>query len=127
MIVICVQLAALEGALAYHPHYADAHFHLARTLDESGRAEEAEIHWARFLEIAPDSPWADQARGRIEQPAVAVRRTGQADREVLGQRLSSAVVGRRAVHRMVPPPQVGNRVGQLTVDRSQLTEGPESS
>ena len=31
-------LAAFEGASRYHPDYADAHYHLARTLDELGIA-----------------------------------------------------------------------------------------
>jgi tetratricopeptide (TPR) repeat protein len=59
--------AAFEGALAYHGEYADAHYHLARTLDELGRRDEAESHWRSFLELAPDSPWADQARGRLAE------------------------------------------------------------
>ncbi|NUQ61929.1 MAG: MerR family transcriptional regulator [Pirellulales bacterium] len=58
-------LAALEGALAYHPHYAEVHYHSARILDDMGRPDEAEPHWRGFLEIAPDSPWAEQARRRL--------------------------------------------------------------
>jgi tetratricopeptide (TPR) repeat protein len=59
-------IAALEGALAFHPDYADAHYHLARLLDQQGRNGEAETHWVRFLECAPDSPWADEALDRLE-------------------------------------------------------------
>jgi tetratricopeptide (TPR) repeat protein len=58
-------IAAFEGALAYHGEYADAHYHLARTLDEFGRGDEAEPHWRAFLDLAPDSPWADHARTRL--------------------------------------------------------------
>ncbi|MGQ9576463.1 MAG: tetratricopeptide repeat protein [Thermoguttaceae bacterium] len=58
-------VAALQGALAYHPDYADAHYHLARVLDGLGRWEEAERHWRAFLELAPDSPWSQQARNRL--------------------------------------------------------------
>jgi tetratricopeptide (TPR) repeat protein len=58
-------VAAFEGALSYHGDYADAHYHLARTLDELGRVDRAENHWRAFLELAPDSPWADQARSRL--------------------------------------------------------------
>jgi tetratricopeptide (TPR) repeat protein len=58
-------VAALQGALAFHPEYADAHYHLARILDQSGRAPEALAHWQAFLNLAPDSPWADQARQRL--------------------------------------------------------------
>lgn len=58
-------VAAFRGALAYHTDYADAHYHLAGTLDEMGRAEEAVTHWQAFLDLAPDSPWADQAHNRL--------------------------------------------------------------
>ena len=58
-------IAALLGALKYHPDYPDAHYHLARTLDELGRHEEALDHWRAFLVLAPDSPWAQQARDRL--------------------------------------------------------------
>ncbi len=58
-------VAAFEGALRYHPDYADAHYHLARTLDELDRRADAEVHWHAFLDHSPDSPWAEQARGRL--------------------------------------------------------------
>lgn len=58
-------VAALQGALAFHPDYADAHYHLARILDESGAAADARNHWQAFLDLAPDSPWADTARDRL--------------------------------------------------------------
>jgi tetratricopeptide (TPR) repeat protein len=51
-------VAAFEGALRSHEAYPDVHYHLARTLDELGRHEEAAPHWKRFCELAPDSPWA---------------------------------------------------------------------
>jgi len=57
--------AAFRGALAFHGDYADVHYHLARTLDELARPVEAETHWQAFLDLAPDSPWADQARSRL--------------------------------------------------------------
>jgi len=57
--------AAFQGALACHPEYPDAHYHLARTLDETGREAEAEHHWRQFLKLSPDSPWADEARDRL--------------------------------------------------------------
>ena len=57
--------AAFEGALAYHPDYADAHYHLARTLDELGRRDEAEVHWRAFLDLTVDSPWATTASERL--------------------------------------------------------------
>ncbi len=58
-------VAAFEGALRYHPDYADVHYHLARTLDEMDRRDQAEEHWRAFLAEAPDSPWAEEARGRL--------------------------------------------------------------
>jgi tetratricopeptide (TPR) repeat protein len=58
-------VAAFEGALRYHPDYADVHYHLARTLDEMDRRNQAEDHWRAFLAQAPDSPWAEEARNRL--------------------------------------------------------------
>jgi tetratricopeptide (TPR) repeat protein len=58
-------VAAFHGALAYHGDYVDAHLHLARTLDELGRTDEAESHWRALLDLAPEGPWADQARSRL--------------------------------------------------------------
>jgi tetratricopeptide (TPR) repeat protein len=57
--------AAFEGALQHHGEYPDAHFHLARILNELGRDDEAEPHWRAFLDLAPESPWAEDARGRL--------------------------------------------------------------
>jgi tetratricopeptide (TPR) repeat protein len=58
-------LAAFEGALQCHEPYPDVHYQLARLLDERGDAADADTHWRRFLELAPDSPWADEARQRL--------------------------------------------------------------
>jgi tetratricopeptide (TPR) repeat protein len=60
-------VAAFEGALRYHPDYADAHYHLARTLDELHRPSEAEEHWRAFASQSPDSPWAEEARSRLNK------------------------------------------------------------
>jgi tetratricopeptide (TPR) repeat protein len=59
-------IAALEGAIVHHPTYADAHYHLARLLDDQGHASQAETHWQRFVDLAPESPWADEAWQRLE-------------------------------------------------------------
>ncbi len=59
-------VVAFQGALAHHRDYPDVHYHLARTLDELERAEEADSHWREFLKLAPDSPWADEARDRLQ-------------------------------------------------------------
>lgn len=58
--------SAFAGALRSHEAYADVQLHLARTLDELGRPEEALPHWRRFLDLAPDSPWADEAHHRLD-------------------------------------------------------------
>lgn len=57
--------SAFTGALLHHADYPDVHFHLARLLDEMDRPFEAESHWERFLELAPKSPWAEEARERL--------------------------------------------------------------
>jgi tetratricopeptide (TPR) repeat protein len=58
-------VAAFQGALQSHPDYPDVHFHLAKTLDELNRQEEALDHWREFLDLAPESPWGDLARQRL--------------------------------------------------------------
>jgi tetratricopeptide (TPR) repeat protein len=55
-------ISCFQGALDQHPDYPDVHFHLAKLLAESGRQEEAVRHWEAFLQLAPKSPWADEAR-----------------------------------------------------------------
>ena len=57
--------AALRGALEIHDVYADAHFHLARLLDRQKRRDEARYHWRNFLDLAPHSPWVDEAEHRL--------------------------------------------------------------
>jgi tetratricopeptide (TPR) repeat protein len=56
--------AAFRGALEYHPDFADAHFHLARLLDAQNDPRAASHHWQRFLDLAPASPWAEEALDR---------------------------------------------------------------
>lgn len=66
---LTLAIAALEGALDCYEAYADAHYHLALTLERTSRVAEATPHWRRFLEIAPESPWADEARQRLDGAA----------------------------------------------------------
>lgn len=58
-------LSAFQGALQHHADYPDVHFHLARLLDELDQSEQAKLHWQTFLDLAPKSPWADEARQRL--------------------------------------------------------------
>jgi tetratricopeptide (TPR) repeat protein len=60
-------VSAFQGALRYHQDYPDVHYHLARTLDELGDESQAEVHWNTFLRSAPDSPWAEEARERLDE------------------------------------------------------------
>jgi tetratricopeptide (TPR) repeat protein len=52
-------------ALKLFPDYADVHFHLARALDDMNRESAARDHWRRFIQLAPASPWADEAAQRL--------------------------------------------------------------
>ena len=56
---------AFRGALEHHEAYPDVHFHLARALDQTGRPDEAIVHWKKFIELSPNSPWAEEASERI--------------------------------------------------------------
>ena len=58
-------VAAFEGTLAQYDGYADVHYHMARTLDEIEQHDRAAVHWSRFLELAPSSPWAEEAEERL--------------------------------------------------------------
>lgn len=58
-------IASFQGVLEQHEAFADAHYHLARLLNGRGEADDAESHWRRLLELAPDSPWAAEARSAL--------------------------------------------------------------
>lgn len=58
-------VAALTGAIEFHPEFPDAHYHLARALEQLDRQTEASEHWRRVLELAPNSPWGDEAAERL--------------------------------------------------------------
>ena len=59
-------VAAFQGALAFHGDYADVHYHLARALTELGQLKKARQHWQAFIRLAPDSPWAEEAREQLD-------------------------------------------------------------
>lgn len=52
--------AAFRGALRFHPDYAEVHYHLGQVLHHNGLTEEAQEHFQLFLELMPDSPWAER-------------------------------------------------------------------
>ncbi len=58
-------IAAFQGALARDDRYPDVHYHLAKCLDEVADGEQAVRHWIRFLQLSPQSPWADEALDRL--------------------------------------------------------------
>lgn len=60
-------ISSFQGALDQHSNYPDVHFHLAKLFTESGQTPEAIAHWQSFIDLAPRSPWADQARAELEQ------------------------------------------------------------
>jgi tetratricopeptide (TPR) repeat protein len=58
-------VAAYRGTLVMHDDYPDVHYSLARLLDELDQPEEAFPHWQRFLQLSPQSAWAEEARERL--------------------------------------------------------------
>lgn len=81
--------AAFRGALEYHPDYADAHYHLAKLLDRMDRSDEASRHWHLFMNLAPASPWADEARERIAGDGFRLSALGQIRAEPVTARLTA--------------------------------------
>jgi tetratricopeptide (TPR) repeat protein len=53
-------------ALEIRLDYADAHFNLASALERRGDLATARRHWLRYVELDPDSRWAEIARARAE-------------------------------------------------------------
>lgn len=66
---IQLAIAALQGALAYHPDYAEAYYHLARFLEMDGQKEKACESYKKFLELVKekDSFWGKEAQKRVEE------------------------------------------------------------
>jgi len=58
-------VAAFQGALSRDDGYPDVHYHLAKCLDEISDSEQAVRHWIRFLQLSPQSPWAEEALDRL--------------------------------------------------------------
>ena len=60
-------IAAFRGALLSYDGYPDAHYHLARLLTTEGQHDEARPHWQAFLELSPQSAWAEEAQRQLEE------------------------------------------------------------
>jgi tetratricopeptide (TPR) repeat protein len=58
-------VAAFQGALSRDDRYPDVHYHLAKCLDEIGESDQSARHWIRFLQLSPQSPWAEEALERL--------------------------------------------------------------
>lgn len=61
---------SFRQALAHDPAFADAHFNLAMALEEQGCIQDARTHWQAYVELDPDSPWAEIARRHLGRRSV---------------------------------------------------------
>lgn len=60
-------LAAAERALALDPRLAEARFNRALILTRLGLTQQARAAWQQYLEVDGTSPWALEARQRLEK------------------------------------------------------------
>jgi len=60
---------ALITAISIHDGNPDALLHYAQLLDQVKRTDEALIYWEKYLRHDSRGPWADHARGRLEEAA----------------------------------------------------------
>jgi tetratricopeptide (TPR) repeat protein len=58
---------SLQRALRAHPGFADAHYNLALCYTELGDIEASRRHWSTYLELDPDSAWANHARLYLQE------------------------------------------------------------
>ena len=49
------------------PEFEEAHFNLAMVLEALGNDRRARDHWRRYLELDPESKWADFVKRRLEE------------------------------------------------------------
>lgn len=54
-----------KRAIASDPAFSDAHFNLAMALHDLARPDEARSHWKTYLELDPESAWAEIARRHL--------------------------------------------------------------
>ena len=73
----CEQWAAAEEALStaikIHDSNPDALLHYAQLLDQMQRGDEAIGYWEKYLRYDSRGPWADHARGRLDEAAKATQ------------------------------------------------------
>jgi len=55
----------LSAAARTMPNHADVHFNLALAHEKSGARELARREWVLYLKLAPNGPWAEQARAHL--------------------------------------------------------------
>ena len=60
-------ISSFKGALDQHRNYPDVHFHLAKIFTEAGRTYETIGYWESLLQLAPRSPWAEEAGAELER------------------------------------------------------------
>jgi tetratricopeptide (TPR) repeat protein len=58
----------LEQVIARDPTRAEAYFNLGLAAEATGDATRAREAWSRYLALDPSSPWAAEARARLEKP-----------------------------------------------------------
>ncbi|MCP4172663.1 MAG: GlcNAc transferase [Fuerstiella sp.] len=60
---------ALITAISIHDGNPDALLHYAQLLDQVQRSADAVVYWEKYLRHDSRGPWADHARGRLEEAA----------------------------------------------------------
>jgi Tfp pilus assembly protein PilF len=58
-------IAAFEITVRELPDYAEAHYHLAKAYAQAGMNDEARTSYRRVVELAPGSPWAEDANNHL--------------------------------------------------------------
>lgn len=60
---------ALVTAISIHDGNPDALLHYAQLLDQMKRSDDALVYWKKYLRHDSRGPWADHARGRLDEAA----------------------------------------------------------
>jgi Tfp pilus assembly protein PilF len=70
-------IRALRRAARLAPASADTHLNLALTYEKTGAVNRARRHWGLYLRYAPNGPWAEHARTRVQQSTPRGRRSSK--------------------------------------------------